>query len=354
MPSKINKVAAILRQDTGVGYYRLGQPTMFLDRITKGKCRITPFTGKNEPVTIGQEDSKLGWNDTTLMKLAQDADVIWTNIVYDYNEMIKMLDLREWSGAKWVVDIDDNLYAVSTDNPGSNNTKLLRDNFELCLRLADGVTVSVPTLKKLYGNLNKNIFVMPNGTDLDWWKKLKVKRHKGIRIGWRGAYGHKADINLVRPVIEEIQKNYDNVAFVSFGAKPTFKTEHHEWVDFLKFPKKLASLNLDIAIVPLVDSSYNRCKSNLAIQEFSALKVPVVASPTLNQKNMPVLYASTNHDWYEQLVKLIETPKLRKEQGQKQYKHVKDKYSMSLLVKPLSEWLSKLPRRKDIKPNLSP
>lgn len=348
--TKLEKVCGIIRQDTAVGLYRIGQPIMFLDKVTKNKCKITPFTGQSANVAIGKEGSTdIGWNDKLLMKIADGADVIWTNIIYDHDEIIKMLDLRKWSGAKWVVDMDDNLYAVTSDNPGQNTTKLLKDNFELCLKVADGVTVSTPTLKKLYENLNPNVFVNPNGTDLSWWKQTSSK-HKGIRIGWRGAYGHTADLSLIEPAIRALKKDY-NITFVALGLKPEFACEHHEWVACLDYPKKLDSLGLDIAVVPLVDSSYNRCKSNIAVQEYSALKIPVVASPVENQKNMPILYASTNFEWYSELEKLIKDKALREKQGKEQYVFVKENYNIVKLTEPLAEWFSNLEYRKDLEPD---
>ena len=76
------------------------------------------------------------------------------------------------------------------------------------------------------------------------------------------------------------------------------------------------------------------------------LKVPVVASPVENQKDMDgVLYANSNYDWYEQLEKLIKDKNLRQECAQKTYDFVCAKYDLKVLTKPLVEWLEKLPRK---------
>lgn len=344
----LNKVASILRQDTGVGYYRLGQPTMFLSRVTKEKCRITPFTGKNEPIRIGEgkNPNDISWSDKTLMEITQGADVIWSTVIYDLDEIAKMLNLRKWSGAKWVVDIDDDLYNVSSDNPAKRNVELLKANMELCLKIADGITVSVPRLKEVYGHLNDNIFINPNGQDIGFWKNINKPDKKGgkTRIGWRGASGHNGDVTLIEPAINALRKECD-IEFVTLGVKPPFKSEHHDWVGCLEFPEKLASLDLDIAVVPLIDKPYNRSKSNIAVQEFSMLEIPVVASPVENQLNMPVSYASNNYEWFEELSKLIKDPALRKEQGLKQYGFVKENYDQEKLAVPLAKWMEGLPRK---------
>jgi hypothetical protein len=165
-----------------------------------------------------------------------------------------------------------------------------------------------------------------------------------VRIGWRGAAGHSADIALVESAIKALKKDY-NIELVTLGVDPPFKTEHHKWVGCLEFPETLASLNLDMAIVPLVDSPYNRSKSNIAVQEFGMLKIPVVASPVENQKNMPISYAKSNYDWYKEIEKYVKNKKLRKSDGERLYKHIKNDWSVEGFTPELVKWFEKLPRR---------
>ena len=157
-----------------------------------------------------------------------------------------------------------------------------------------------------------------------------------------------ADASLVGPAIKELKKKYD-ITLVTLGAEPSITDEHHKWVNLMDFNKTLADLNLDIAIVPLIDSPYNRCKSNIAIQEFSMLKIPVVASPTQNQTGMPCLYAQNNYEWYEQLEKLVKDKKFRKELGDTQYDFVRTNYDVKKLTPNLIKFFEKCPR-KDLTP----
>jgi len=344
------KIAAISRQDTGVGLYRLMQPTQFIDKVNKEKSRITPFSGTGRPTRIsdGGDPNIESWNDDTLMEICKDADIIWSTIIYDKDEMVKMLDIRKWSGAKWIVDIDDDLYSIPVDNPNKAAVESLVRNAELCLSLADGLTVSVPRLKEVYRQFNPYIYVNPNGQDIKFWddlrKKLPIKNNKKVRIGWRGASGHAADVSLIKPAIDALKKEY-NIEFVTLGIKPPFKSEHHDWVNCLDFPEALAKLNLDMALVPLIDSPYNQSKSDIAIQEFSMLKIPVVASRVENQKNWPCKYAGTNYEWYGAIEELIKSRELRKKIGQRQYDHCVYTYDLKKQVKPLQEWFESVPRK---------
>lgn len=340
----LTKIAGYPQQDTGVGFYRIIQPLRFLKREGLIKeARTIPFTGESQT-------NHYQWSDKTFMEIARGAQVIHTTLLWKQHDILRMLDLRKWSGAKWIVDLDDNIWASAPDNAATDQAEVLRPNRELCLSLADGVTVSVPTLKELISPLNPNVFVQPNGLDFKIWDNLEVKKHKKIRIGWRGALGHKQDLAIIRPVIDKLRSNYPNVEFIVFGAEQGFEDENIGWVSLQKYPDKLASLGIDIAVVPLIDSAYNRCKSNLNWQEWSALKIPVVYSPTENNKDLLGIAATTMYEWYEALALLISSKESRSILGQEQNVYLKEHFNMKDLVKPLAKWMDALPRRTDLEP----
>lgn len=359
----LNKLSVIVIQDTGVGYYRQVNPASFIGLNKLANSVITTkLTGKSIQFRIGEpkygKASKGTFilDDKILGPVCKGADIIWTTVLANIDEIMKVLDLREWTGAKWVVDIDDNIYATSRDNPAQRDVRRIYKNMETCFRLADGLTVSVPMLKKLYSPLNKNIYIQKNCLNFNYWKEQPKRHHKGIRIGWEGAYGHKADVEMVYPIIQRLKQDYPdkNIEFVVFGPDFGWGYEYHEWVKLDEYPKALADLDLDIAIAPLTDSSYNRCKSNIRILENSILKYPVVASPTENQKDLPCLYSKNNFEWYQNLEKLILDKGLREEFGQKQYDFVLKNYDISKNVDDLVNWFYDLPRRTDVAPDRVP
>jgi hypothetical protein len=354
----LNKISVLVTQDTGVGYYRQVNPASFMDKYL-ADVMTTALTGQNINFRIGETKnpgSQFVLDDSILYPVCKNTDIVWTTILHNMDEIMKVLDLREWTGAKWIVDIDDNIYSATKDNPAQKDVQKILKNFETCLLLADGITISVPMLKDLYAPFNKNFYVQKNCINFNYWKNQPPKKHKGIRIGWEGAHGHKADVEMVYPVIQRLIKDYPekNIQFVIIGPDFGLKYEYHKWVTLKDYPKKLADLDLDIGIAPLIDSNYNRCKSNVRILENSALKYPIVASPTENQKNMPILYAKNNFDWYSQLEKLILSKDLREKQGQEQYDFVKNNYDMSKNVSGLYDWFRDLKRRTDVTPTSVP
>lgn len=354
----LSKCALNPAQDSAVGFYRVLQPGRFLKREGLVKeVRTIPFSG------WGQATFR-NYSDKTWMEICRGAQTLHSTLLWRQEEILRLLNLREHFKLKLIIDIDDNIFAAPSDNKAADHAEILRKNRELCLQLADGLTVSVPYLKELYGAYNKNIYVLPNGIDLPLITSQSSyrKKHKKLRIGWRGAYGHGQDLDLVKPALLEIKKKYD-VEFVAFGVDPGFADIFVDWVPFFKeevkgktrvsypcYYRNLTNLSCDIAIVPLLDSAYNRCKSNIATLEWSAIKVPVVFSPTENQKNCAGISASSNYEWYEALSRLLESETLRHEHAERQYMQVETLYSVQEQVKPFAKWLEKLPRRSDIAP----
>jgi len=79
-----------------------------------------------------------------------------------------------------------------------------------------------------------------------------------------------------------IKELVNEVHWVILGACPEhlrpFVHEFHQGVAVDLYPAKLASLNLDLALAPLEDSFFNRCKSNVRLLEYGACGYPVICS----------------------------------------------------------------------------
>jgi hypothetical protein len=69
---------------------------------------------------------------------------------------------------------------------------------------------------------------------------------------------------------------------VFFGMCPDklrpYVHEFHNGVPIEEYPRKLASLNLDLALAPLEENTFNECKSNLRLLEYGACGFPVVCT----------------------------------------------------------------------------
>jgi hypothetical protein len=86
-------------------------------------------------------------------------------------------------------------------------------------------------------------------------------------------------------------------------------------VPFDRYPQRLAELQLDVALVPLVDHPFNRSKSRLKLLELGALGIAVVASALPPYRDAPVRHAGNDADWLAHLDQLATEPERCRTEG---------------------------------------
>ena len=90
--------------------------------------------------------------------------------------------------------------------------------------------------------------------------------------------------------------------------------------------------NADIMVIPLEDSPWHACKSNLKILEAASKRIPCVVSnvrPYNTDADAPVFWVNSQKDWFSHLNYLILNPKARLDAGNKLYEWAKSKYNIT-------------------------
>ncbi|MDR4461977.1 MAG: glycosyltransferase [Nitrospirales bacterium] len=205
------------------------------------------------------------------------------------------------TGTRFVHDIDDLLWKIPEDNQNHQVVKRwLIDHLMNLLELADCVTTSTIPLKTALERLGINATVLPNCLVSEEWKNLNPLRRVGSRprVGWAGQVGvHRSDLRFLGSVFEEMG---DEVEWVFLGEVPEdlrrteVKSEIHPMVPLGQFPKKLASLNLDLALAPLAINEFNEAKSDLRLLQYGILGFPVIATDIYPHQIAPVTRVSNN------------------------------------------------------------
>ncbi len=236
-----------------------------------------------------------------------------------------------------LLEIDDDVFNVNPENVAAESYNP-NSNFEyfaeMQIRNANALIVSTEYLKDMYSKYNDHIVVIPNAIDFEKWDRLKLRKKKDIvRIGWAGGQAHEKDLHIIARIIPDILNKYPHVEFVFLGAcsdkiELGDRVKHIEkWYNIEQYPSELANLRLDIGLAPLRDNYFNRAKSNLKYLEYSALKIPTVASPVEPYKGIPVCSALDSGGWITILSDLIENKAKRESFGLIAYNHVKKNYN---------------------------
>lgn len=289
------------------------------------------------------------------------SDVVLWHPMYYANSLDLFLEMKHKHQKPFIVDMDDNYVDVPPWNEayhGFRNGSPCRRMALDTLRNADAVMVSTPHLGELYTQFNNDVYVIENSLDFKGdrkfvgWDKVSVRKHKGIRIGWIGGRAHFDDLMLVAPVLREILlKNPEvTLCLVNSALKAScqllniaypfegFNNVHYadRSVAINRYASFAASFGFDIGIAPLVDCNFNRSKSNLRWLEYSALKIPTVAtdishfSQSIESGKTGFLIKENNlTTWKTTLEELINTASTREAVGRNAYQRVKKDFNVA-------------------------
>lgn len=225
-----------------------------------------------------------------------------------------------------VFDIDDDLWNISRESPAYSAYSVpgLLPTLEAAVRASDMVTTTTDHLAHRLRPMNPKIRVLPNMLPVEYWPVTEPKPQRADRvvIGWSGTATHAPDMRLVLGVIEQILDLYGNVEFAWAGMQmPLGSHPRARQLDPVPLERYFELVGqFDIGLVPLVDSVFNRSKSDLKVLEYAMMGLPVVASrtPTYGKSvshGETGFLASNHKDWLRYLKRLVEDVTLRRSMG---------------------------------------
>jgi glycosyltransferase involved in cell wall biosynthesis len=249
-------------------------------------------------------------------------------------DVIDLIRLCQAAGVAVVVELDDDIERVDPLNQANSavspNPRINlgpRDvdglfpaqhwgHLHTACRLADWLTVSTPPLVR-YGNPGR-VSVIRNQVP----PSVLTLPHAGpgagrpLRVGWSGTVAtHPLDLQVTRGGVgravdaaaAEFVVVGDGVGvqgLLGLSAPPTVTG----WVDIQNFPEAVTN-SIDVGIVPLADTAFNRAKSYLKGLEFAALGIPFVASPLPEYERLAALgigvLARRPRDWAREVGRLL-------------------------------------------------
>jgi len=221
-------------------------------------------------------------------------------------QFVKFLkSIQKQVGFHLVYEIDDVIF--SEDIPDYNSYKGAFINPEIrkvsceIMSMCDEVTVTCQYMKDYYKRKtgNQNITIIPNMPPKFWiGNHSDIKRMsdnydrfiKKPRVLYAGSAAH-FDVNNhngqkddFEHVIDVIRKTCDKFQWVFMGGYPLGlsdlvrqnRVEFHQWSQLFHYGDKLKNLNCNIAVAPLQNNIFNKCKSNIKMCEQNAMYTPIV------------------------------------------------------------------------------
>lgn len=338
-----------------------------MDKVNNGKPSIISYTSKGDacfwyrnkiPIEALARD---GWNVSTInmgdMLDLNNVDIVMFSRVYttEFESFVYMLKRK---GITIWYDVDDAVDLVKDFNPFSIPNRQHMSAYYFLLNEADFITTTNENLKQHLSRMTpKPIHVWGNYINPSEWKE-RPHTSNMFRIGFAGSPSHIKEVNMILPAIIKLQGRYP-IVFVMFGmgngasmeewyqqSKSQYKDvwdtweytqevqkfydqmQHikHEWhtsVRWELYPKKLAKLDLDIGVCPLIEDDFNLCKSPIKLYEYALVGTTTLASNVTPFKEEALAVTeNTIEAWYEALDALMMHQELRDKTLVEQRAHV--------------------------------
>lgn len=226
------------------------------------------------------------------------------------------------------------------------------------MALCDKVITTTQTLKEELENYSSEVIINRNlaSEELVRLSQETLKDYAQdstkIKIGYfSGSITHNENFEMIKPAIMQILEKYPHVELHLVGyidlpqdlKKYTEQIIMNDYVDWKELPRLISQMDINLA--PLVDSVFNRAKSEIKWLEAALVKVATVAShlgsfEEMISDDVTGLLAQPN-EWYEKLEILIENPDKRQRIAEAAYgfvlenctvKNHKDEFTESISI----------------------
>jgi glycosyltransferase involved in cell wall biosynthesis len=254
--------------------------------------------------------------------------------------------IKEKTGAKIVMDIDD-YWKLPTNHLSYEGYKQIGEQIEHNLTSADIVSVTNQALLDKVLPFNQNVVVVPNALPYGVNQFTEQRKaHNKVRVLWCGSATHEHDLNLLKNPFKRVRQikgielviggyNASNMASKQIWDRMASAFSATEIIPSQSVTTYMSIYeNADIVVIPLENSDWHACKSNLKVLEAAAKRLPVICSnvaPYNIDSDAPILWVNKQSDWFDYINLLKHKPNLREQLGNKLYEWAKEKYNFETI-----------------------
>lgn len=265
----------------------------------------------------------------------KEYDIIWSSYFPDAMLFDTMQFITDKYGTKFVLDADDDFYHIPSDNSiykSENPRKAIKD-LQWCLENTDYLVTTTPIIQAEFkkhrtstiGFKAKPTYVLPNFVGKEY-KHNDFDNGKDVVIAFFGSITHKRDLEEsgFREALVKLMHKHKNVRFGSVGqglkgmGLPVQRNKHHPGIPGTRWITEVwPNINADIAVAPLVDNQFNRCKSNIKWLETAMIPAAFVGTNippyqgSVEDGKTGLLVNNTANEWFEALERLVLDKELR-------------------------------------------
>ncbi len=301
-------------------------------------------------------------------------DLVWADVmifsrVID-NDPYEVREIMNDYNIKLIIDFDDH-YKLPPNHilySSYQLSNMARKQQEFA-RIADQVWVTNKRLASVFQKETDEVYVIPNAIPfgMGQFTEEGYIESDRIRFFYAGGKTHQHDIELLEKTCIALRKDplfkqigqmvlggykddslaakfyWDKIENIWSGKRPQHPT--YQRLRELPVQSYMDLYNsADVALIPLEDNHFNRCKSNLKVLEAAAKKIPAICSrvETFTDNEPPVRWVYQESDWLKHIQYYLNNPMQIIEDGEKLHLWAMAHHNMADMNFLRSELLNKL------------
>src|SRR5262245_15403610 len=190
------------------------------------------------------------------------------------------MDVGSLGGARLVVDYDDAVFHLYDTHRSALVRRMLGTKIDALMRRATLVVAGNSYLAERANRAGaRRVEIIPSVVDLDRYPKLATSPNQVFTVGWIGS---PATQHFLAPVATALARALAPVGgkFVTIGGRfPRPLFARHDALDWQEATELDALQQLDVGIMPLTDTPFERGKCGFKLIQYMACGVATVASP---------------------------------------------------------------------------
>jgi len=237
-----------------------------------------------------------------------------------------------------IYDIDDMIFHKDKKKQQTGLIQKIKGKKKplVLMRHASYVIVCTPKLEEIALSLNKYKRAIDISSTFDTDRFISVytyNRNEPIVIGWTGSHSTIPFLELLQPVLSEVNKKRNIKLLVIANKEYSMLDVPTEFI-YWNGEREVEDLHkIDIGLYPIPATEWSLGKSSLKALTYMSIAIPFVATAygtnfRIMENGVQGFLTTTNEEWVECLIKLIDDKVLRERMGKEGRKRVEEKYSV--------------------------
>ena len=230
------------------------------------------------------------------------------------------------------------------------------------------ITYTTELLKNLYKIPNEKSILIPNGVDINLFKKYPSNEcrkkldisYQDFVIGYIGVLREWVDLDPVFAAVKRLSRKYRNLKLLVVGEEGGLKKNKEQakrhgildkviftgTVEYTQVPRYISCM--DVCLIPFKLNAVSESSLPLKLFEYMACEKPVISTKiagVVDAVQDRVLYASAEEEYRDKIAELYKDEELRTKLGIEGRNYVKENYEWSKLALKLENVLEEVRNR---------